>query len=130
MKNKIRNFMVGRYGDDALNRFICILIFIFIVLNWILQNNIIRIVIYVFFFLFIYRSFSKNIVARSIENDKFIKHKRKVSRIFKIMKKNFQDKENKYVLCPTCVQMIRVPKGKGKIEITCRHCKKRFEKRS
>lgn len=30
--------------------------------------------------------------------------------------------------CPNCGQNTRIPKGKGKIRITCNSCKKKFEK--
>ena len=32
--------------------------------------------------------------------------------------------------CPSCRQKLRVPKGKGKIRVTCTHCGNRFEAKS
>ncbi|MCR5205137.1 MAG: hypothetical protein K6E47_08760 [Lachnospiraceae bacterium] len=32
--------------------------------------------------------------------------------------------------CPECGQLLRVPKGSGRVEITCRRCGKVFEAKS
>ena len=40
------------------------------------------------------------------------------------------DKNHKIFQCGKCGQMIRVPKGKGKIAITCPNCKQEFIKRT
>ena len=47
---------------------------------------------------------------------------------FKLM--NQQEPTHKHFACPKCKQMVRVPKGHGKIVITCPNCKNKFEKRS
>ena len=39
-----------------------------------------------------------------------------------------QDKDHRYFKCPNCGQQLRVPKGKGKLNITCRNCGVSFEK--
>ncbi len=130
MRDKIEKFMLGRYGEDQLNIFISIVFIILVVVNWWIDSIILRIVIYILIVINIYRSFSKNIVARSIENDKYIKYKRKVTRSFKIIQKSFRDKDHKYVLCPYCVQMIRLPRKKGCLEIKCPNCHKSFEKKT
>ena len=40
------------------------------------------------------------------------------------------DKVYYYFKCPTCGQSMRVPRGLGKIEVTCKACSSRFEVRS
>lgn len=40
------------------------------------------------------------------------------------------DREHKYFRCPNCGQMLRVPKGKGKISISCRNCGTTFQKKT
>ena len=40
------------------------------------------------------------------------------------------DKEYYYFKCPTCGQSMRLPRGLGKVEITCRSCASRFETKS
>ena len=48
----------------------------------------------------------------------------------KVMQKNFSDKDHKYFVCKNCHKMVRVPKGKGKIEVTCPRCGHHFDARS
>ncbi len=42
---------------------------------------------------------------------------------------NKQDSMHKHFSCPCCKQIVRVPKGRGKIVITCPSCQNEFEKR-
>ena len=39
-------------------------------------------------------------------------------------------KQFKYLICPQCAQKLRVPRGKGRIRVTCTHCGNVFETRS
>ena len=41
-----------------------------------------------------------------------------------------KDREHRYYACPKCRQPVRVPRGKGKIAITCPKCKERFIKKT
>ena len=41
-----------------------------------------------------------------------------------------RDKEHRYFKCPNCGQMLSVPKGKGKIRVTCPKCHAKMETRS
>ena len=40
------------------------------------------------------------------------------------------DKDHKYFFCPKCGQSVRVPKGAGKIRVTCPKCGEKFEKKA
>jgi hypothetical protein len=39
-------------------------------------------------------------------------------------------KQYKYLICPQCAQRLRVPRGKGRIRVTCTNCGNIFETRS
>ena len=39
-------------------------------------------------------------------------------------------KQYKYLICPQCAQKMRVPRGKGRIRVTCTNCGNVFETRS
>lgn len=39
-------------------------------------------------------------------------------------------KQYKYFICPQCAQRLRVPRGKGKLRVTCTHCGNVFEIKS
>ena len=37
-----------------------------------------------------------------------------------------KDRQHRYFACPKCRQTVRVPRGKGKISITCPKCREKF----
>ena len=76
------------------------------------------------------RLFSKNQQKRQVENARFIALFRSIFRWFRGRKVLQTDKEFYYFKCPTCGQSMRLPRGLGKVEITCRSCASRFETKS
>jgi len=119
----MRNFMVGRYGTDKLNMVIlsaglaACLISAFadsVKINLLLTGVSYGLMIWA-----LYRSFSRNTYKRYQENRKFLQ-------FFERLK----DREHRYYDCPKCRQVVRVPRGKGKIAITCPKCKERFVKKT
>ena len=128
MKEKFIRFMAGRYGNDALNIFLLIT---YVLLSFISRRN--SIVSYIgsaIFIFALYRSMSRNIYKRRQENEVFLNLTKPMKPYINATKRNFQDKQRKYFVCPTCKQVIRVPRHKGKIEITCPSCRNHFERKS
>ena len=41
-----------------------------------------------------------------------------------------KDRQNRYFDCPKCHQLVRVPRGKGKISIPCRNCGTVFQEKT
>ena len=74
---------------------------------------------YVPMFFVLFRMLSKNRYQRYQENRRFLQ-----------LKDRLKDRSNRYYRCPKCRQMVRVPKGKGKISITCPRCKEKFVKKT
>ena len=130
MKEKIQRFLWGRYGSDELNRDILYIEIVLMVISLFSRNRIWIILFDVFMFYSFYRMLSKNISARYQENTKWIHAKKKYSHIVKAFGKGMKDSSHKYFVCPNCTQIIRVPKGKGNIEVRCPNCREKFEKRS
>ena len=87
-------------------------------------------VILISIIIYLARALSKNYVARSIENQKFIRVRAKVTHRIQAINKSLKDKQNKYLVCPECAQIIRVPRNKGKIEVRCPSCRKSFDAKS
>lgn len=130
IRYKLQNFMKDRYGVDTLGMFlVCCVLAINLIESFtgIVYFSIISFTLLVFA---IYRIFSKNIVKRRIENDKYSAMMIILKRYWKVLKNNITDKSYRYYLCPDCHQMVRVPKGHGKVIVTCPNCHKKFEKRS
>lgn len=131
MKEKLYRFMQGRYGVDQFSKFLTLVGIVLFVLSRFIGGLIfyflgLGLVIYAYF-----RMFSKNIAKRYGENQKYLFYKDKVKLFFKKGKTNRQGGKNHRIFkCPSCKQKVRVPKGKGKIEITCPKCRTKFIKRS
>lgn len=93
------------------------------------------------------RGLSKNIDARHKENEAFVAATANVPGLGKFVaslgggaaaanasraaKKMWKGrKTTAYLKCPNCGQMLSVPKGKGKIRVTCPKCHAKMETRS
>lgn len=130
MKDKFYQFMQGRYGSDQLNSFLIIISIICFIINIFISNIVIEIVFLVIWFIVLFRMFSKNIYTRNQENEKYLIFLSPLNRYLRLKLMNQQEPTHKHFACPKCKQMVRVPKGHGKIIITCPNCKNKFEKRS
>ena len=119
-------------GNDTLNKFL-FGVFLFFLLVAIFSSkssaansifNLLAIAVLVYSY---FRIFSKNIARRQAENAKFLELTAPIRGFFG---KKSGDKTHRIFQCPQCGQKVRVPKGKGKIEITCPNCRNHFIKRS
>jgi hypothetical protein len=136
MLNKLKysfyRFMNGRYGSDQLNFAIIITSILISLIGGILfnRNMIITVIVYTLSFIVLYRSFSKKIYLRQKENLKFMSLIRPIKSKYNLIKLNLTQKQFKHVQCPRCHRTLRVPRGRGKIEISCPHCHVSFDKHS
>jgi len=131
MKQKLQNFMIGRYGADQLSKFMIVISFVLIAVSLFIRNNGINMAILFIMFYTYFRMFSRNISKRYAENQFYMKYRQKVIRFFTI-KKSYMEQKNQYRFfkCPNCKQQVRVPKGRGKIAISCPKCREEFIRKS
>ena len=131
IKNSLYRFMAGRYGTDSLNNFLLFAAIAVMLINMLtLPSPFVNLLADALIFLSLFRTLSRNIWKRQKENIKYMELTRPVRSRFSLIKKNASDKEHKYFSCPHCHQTVRVPRGHGKIEITCPRCKSTFERKS
>lgn len=130
MKEKIYAFMQGRYGADLLNQVIMVVCIITLFLDIFIQGNILHWIGLILWVIALYRMFSKNIYKRYQENEKFKQVIAPITRMKTLQQKRRQDPTHKYYRCPSCHQIVRLPKGHGKVIVTCPKCQKQFEKRT
>lgn len=131
MKERMQRFMAGRYGNDQLNQFIFIVAIISMVLEIITRQSLFYTLTLVLLILAYVRVFSRNINKRYEENMKFLRKKDAILNKFRKQKYYAAQRRNFHIYtCPQCKQKIRIPKGKGKISITCPKCKTSFIKKS
>lgn len=127
---KIRQFMAGRYGNDFLNAALFIFGAVISVVCSLFRIPFGSLISIIPYGIALYRMLSKDYTKRSAENARFLELS-KPWRDF-LMKKfrQLQDKDHRYYSCPKCHNTLRVPKGRGKIKISCPHCNKEFIKRT
>lgn len=129
--NWLRRVMQGRYGVDQLSNAMILLAFILMIINLFLDFVIINIVITAVLALCYIRIFSRNIPKRYQENVKFLSWWRPIKiKIIRFINRIKQYKNYRFYKCSKCGQQLRVPKGKGKIKITCPKCKNVIIKRT
>lgn len=116
---KIQKFMQGRNGVDELNRILLYVVLVLYVSSIILQSLILDYLAFAGMLYLLYRTLSKNLYVRREENRKFVTWL-ETTRI-----KMEQRKDYKIFKCKGCGRNIRVPRGKGKIEVTCPMCGKK-----
>ena len=112
----LRRFMAGRYGTDKLNQWLLGLI------GGRADSAVLSalgVVAYVPLIWSLFRMYSRNIEARRRENAAF-------QRVLTQLK----DRDHRYYHCPKCRQTVRVPRGRGKINIRCPKCGEQFVKKS
>lgn len=121
LRTGLRHFMEGRYGTDKLNMAILLAGLACSLLASLLPGAVLKLtfttVSYACMFFAIFRTLSRNIYKRYEENRKFL-----------LFFQKLRDKDHRYYNCPRCRQQVRVPKGKGKISITCPKCREKFIK--
>ena len=126
-RERVARFMVGRNGNDRLNLFLLPCGLVFLVVGSLLKGkalgtlfSVLAVASIAFFY---FRLLSKNIYKRRAENEKFITLQNKVTARMRVLKERWvQRKDYKFFTCPSCHAALRVPRGRGKIQIVCRKC--------
>ena len=129
MMNWFRRMMAGRYGADQLSFFLLILGLICSTLSGIFEWAWAAWVCLVLIIICYLRMFSRNVSKRYAENQKFLGLFRPIQRLYRrLVQRQKDSKYYRFYRCPNCKTRLRVPKGKGKICITCPKCKTEFIK--
>ena len=123
IKMAMARFMAGRYGTDKLNLAILTTGIVVSILSLFIRlplvNLLLMLASYVLLGIAIFRTFSRNTYGRYQENRRFL-----------LLIQKSKDKQHRYFSCPRCRQQVRVPRGKGKISISCPKCKEKFIKKT
>lgn len=131
MRNWLVRFMEGRHGVDHYSRFLSIAACVLLVVSLLLNAQLLW---YVSLFLLLYsyfRIFSRNTAKRQAENRKYLTVSYRFTSKFHAKKQRWQQRKDfRFFPCPGCKAVMRVPKGKGKIQITCPKCGMQFVRKS
>ena len=122
LRTRMNRFMQGRYGMDRLSSVLLWISVALAVLAMFLPGYVglvVTLLTYVLMGIAVFRALSHNTYKRYREN-----------RWFLSLGSRLKDRDHRYYTCPKCHQSVRVPKGKGKIAITCPKCKEKFIKKT
>ena len=130
IRNAIQRFMYGRYGTDQLNLFlICVYLLLYLVFAF-TRLDALYWVSFLLLLWSLFRMLSRNLTGRRAENVRFLRAVNPVLRWLRLRRTIHRDKEHVYFKCPSCGKQLRVPRGKGKITVTCRGCGASFQEKS
>ena len=128
---KFMRFMQGRNGVDQLSQFLNVVVIILFVISIFTKSIILDWLPMVLLVYMYFRIFSRNIPKRSMENQRFCNWRYDLAIKKNKMKKEWEQRKiYRFFRCPMCRQRVRVPKGRGKICITCPKCRAEFIKKS
>lgn len=130
MRNALQRFMYGRYGNDQFNLFLMVSYLVLYVLFLLTKAGILYYISLALMIYTVYRMLSRDLVRRREENRKFLRRADPVIRWFRLRRTIRRDKEHCYFKCPNCSQYLRVPRGKGKITVSCRSCRATFQEKT
>ncbi len=129
--NWLRRAMIGRYGTDSLGYAMLAVSFLLLLLNRITDWQIFWMLAFVLLVVCYLRIFSRNISRRYQENMRFMRYWGPVqSRITGMAGYLKECRLYRHFRCPSCRQKLRVPRGKGKVSITCPGCRVQFIKKT
>ncbi len=130
-RNWLSRFMAGRLGTDQLSRALNIAALALLILSIFTGGSGVGRLIWALALACLlwgaFRSFSRNIPKRQRENEAYLNLTRNLRERIRSARERFdQRKDYRFFRCPSCRTWLRVPRGKGKLNITCRQCGERF----
>ena len=135
MKERLIRFMQGRYGIDQLSKVLIVLGVVAVLISAFVNWGVLGLIVYFLGWALViwgyFRVFSRNVSKRYAENEAFLAKTSGISNFFQKQKYMWQQRKVYHIYkCPGCGQKIRIPRGKGKIEIRCPKCSTTFIKKS
>ncbi len=120
---KLQQWISGRYGYDELSRSMSYGVLVLFLLACIPNLQFLSALAFVLWFWSIFRSLSRNFTKRREERAAYLRFTARIKSWFSLKKKAWKDrKTHRYFRCKQCKTVLRVPKGKGTIKITCSQC--------
>lgn len=128
LMRKAAAWAYGRNGADELSGAVTNLAIILVIINLFVGSRVLPAIALLLLIYAWFRISSKNIEARNRENTAALKAAGPVISFLSNPISMLQENKN-YVhyKCPSCGQKVRIPRGKGKVRITCPKCHTRFE---
>ena len=130
MRTRLNMFMLGRNGVDFLNKHLFCIAAVIAGVN-LLFSGWVGVLPPVMAGYALFRTLSRNLPMRQMEDmvvrEKYGHAKEKISGALQRAK---QSRDYRLFFCPSCGSYLRVPRGKGRIQVTCPRCGHRFDRKS
>ncbi len=128
LREMMVRFMAGRYGTDNLNWLIFWLYLILFIVYLITRMSIFYYIGFVMVILYFFRTFSRNIYRRQLENQRYLDATKGIRVFCRRQKNRWRDRHTHvYKRCPGCKTFLRLPKQKGAHIAVCPKCHREFE---
>ncbi|HBF36411.1 MAG TPA: hypothetical protein DDW50_03735 [Firmicutes bacterium] len=129
-KEKVARFMAGRYGIDQLYYALIGIYFVLIVANALFHSAVINILMWAVLVWVIFRTFSRNVYKRRLENEKFMKIWNPMkAKVFLTIRRIKEIRTHRFRKCPHCKVILRLPHRTGKHTVECPCCHHDFKVR-
>ncbi len=126
-----QRWMMGRYGYDQLSAALLIGALVLLSVAQLFAVSVLGLVALLPMGWCMFRVFSRNAPARRAENAKFLRLTAPLTAWGRQVRVRWQHRKTHiYFHCPKCRQSLRVPRGKGKLMVTCSKCGHKFSKKS
>ena len=130
LRNAAQRFMYGRYGNDQFGFFLIGLSLVLMFLQSVTDSALLYLLSNAAVIYALFRMLSRNSSKRRSENARFMRRADPVLKWLRLQQTIRKDKAHRYFKCPGCSRYLRVPRGKGKITVTCRSCGASFQEKS
>jgi len=128
IKFSLSRFMYGRYGADQFSRAIVIASLVLLVISNFTGLLLLYYLSFAGYVYAVFRMFSRNIDKRSRENEAYLQKTASWRTEYAQAKARFRNrKQYKYFKCPQCRTRMRLSRGVGEKQITCRNCQHTFK---
>lgn len=129
-RDKIENFMRGRYGPDQLYTAMIAVSFALLIVNLFVRSAIFSTIVWLLLVLSLFRSFSRNIYKRQLENERFLKVWNRIKSSASLTVRRLKEiRTHRFRKCPHCKANLRLPRKTGKNTVQCPRCHNEFEQR-
>ena len=127
-ERKVQDWARGRNGADECSRSCANVAFVLVIVGLFVCESIVSLVALVLLGYAWFRMTSRNPGKRAQENAAFVKAVGPAVPWLVNPLAAFQEARSyKHLSCPSCGQRVRVPRGKGKVRVTCPKCRNKFE---
>ncbi len=129
MRTRLNMFMLGRNGVDFLNKHLFRIAAVIAGVNLLLSGWV-GILPPVMAGYALFRTLSRNLTVRQMEDLTARKtYDRAKEKISGAPQRAKQSRDYRFFSCPGCGSYLRVPRGKGRIHVTCPRCGHRFDRK-